>query len=360
MSCHAHRWPTPRPVPQFVEKHCLSGGAGEVSGGKFAVNAAVVREYLTALVKTGRLSEFGDAADAAPEQGQNHRSLAQLLAELQSVAGGGAPAAAPGATLARPLHVIVQAQVGAVSWSEGPWEAQRAQRFSRRPWCLAALLNDHARLASPALDLLGARTSSAVAIPGLSGQPRTFKEVCDPLLQEKGGGFWGAVSSFLWTCLGMFAFFYIMSAGQATFRRFQGSSAGAGVAGALPGGAAGVAASSREGGGMFAAKEYSKVSGVQGARVAHRFACVSPAYGPAVVSRCNRAFLVLRLAHTLSACLPARVAGEPAGEEREDVCGRQGLRRGHCGAAGKRLVRTPVQPWHFCHCLDRLQGLACT
>lgn len=79
------------------------------------------------------------------------------------------------------------------------------------------------------------------------------------VLQEKGGGFWGAVSSFLWTCLGMFAFFYVMSAGQATFRRFQGGSAGAGAAGALPGGAAGVAASSREGGGMFAAKEYSKV-----------------------------------------------------------------------------------------------------
>ncbi|KAL4425466.1 hypothetical protein ABPG75_009482 [Micractinium tetrahymenae] len=175
----------PRATVEFVEKHCLSGGAGEAAGGKFAVNAAVVREYLTALVKTGRLSEFGDAADAAPEQGQSHRSLAQLLAELQAVAGGGAPAAAPGATLARPLHVIVQAQ-------------------------------------------------------------------------EKGSGFWGAVSSFLWTCVGMFAFFYVMSAGQATFRRFQGGSAGAGAAGGLPGGAAGVAASSREGGGMFAAKEYSK------------------------------------------------------------------------------------------------------
>ncbi len=79
------------------------------------------------------------------------------------------------------------------------------------------------------------------------------------VLQEKGGGFWGAVSSFLWTCLGMFAFFYVMSAGQATFRRFQGGSASGGAAGALPGGAAGMAASSREGGGMFAAKEYSKV-----------------------------------------------------------------------------------------------------
>lgn len=129
--------PLPRPPPypaQFVEKHCLSGGAGEAAGGKFAVNAAVVREYLTALVKTGRLSEFGDAADAAPEQGQSHRSLAQLLAELQAVAGGGAPAAAPGATLARPLHVIVQAQVGAAPWArqvrQGHLPRQHAQPAS--------------------------------------------------------------------------------------------------------------------------------------------------------------------------------------------------------------------------------------
>ena len=99
-----------------MERRCLKAGAAAADEGEgkfndFAVNAAVVREYLTALVQTGRLAQFGDNPNAAPAEGQSHRSLPQLLADLQLVARGQQLADAPGATLAQPLHVIVQPMV---------------------------------------------------------------------------------------------------------------------------------------------------------------------------------------------------------------------------------------------------------
>lgn len=107
----------PHPL-QLVEARCLGRGGAPAAalsagttGGRFAVNAAVVREYLTALVVTGRLAQFGDDPSAAPDQGQSHRSLRQLLAELQALSAGRQVADAPGSTVAHPLHVIVQSQV---------------------------------------------------------------------------------------------------------------------------------------------------------------------------------------------------------------------------------------------------------
>ncbi|KAL4860045.1 ATP-dependent zinc metalloprotease FTSH 11 [Chlorella vulgaris] len=106
----------PTAAAEFVERNCLAGGGGQAAGSTFAVNAAVAREYITALVKTGRLSQYGDsAAAAAPSEGQSHRSLPQLLAELQVVAGGSSLTPEPGASLARPLHVIVRGQEKAAS-----------------------------------------------------------------------------------------------------------------------------------------------------------------------------------------------------------------------------------------------------
>ncbi|KAI7841845.1 hypothetical protein COHA_004374 [Chlorella ohadii] len=179
-------------VVDLVEARCLgrSGApaaalSAGATGGRFAVNAAVVREYLTALVVTGRLSQFGDDPSAAPDQGQSHRSLRQLLAELQALSAGQQVPDAPGATVAHPLHVIVQSQ-------------------------------------------------------------------------EKGGsGPLSFLSNFLWSCIGITAVMYVMTAGAAAVRRLQGGGAAA-MPGGLPGASAGMAAATRSEGGMFAAKEYSK------------------------------------------------------------------------------------------------------
>jgi hypothetical protein len=125
----------PEATVDFVERRCLaSGGASGGGGGgtaSFAVNSAVVREYLAALVKTGRLARYGDSPDATPGEGQSHRSLPQLLAELQAAAGGEALRAEPGASLARPLHVVVQAQVG--------WAADSAKQATCMASCRCLL-----------------------------------------------------------------------------------------------------------------------------------------------------------------------------------------------------------------------------
>jgi hypothetical protein len=90
----------------------------------YASNPAVVIEYLKALVATERLNEYADPAGsssssssrgslvgvgATPAPGQDHRSLLVLLKELQGLAGG-APGGseAPGSSLRRPLHVVLQ------------------------------------------------------------------------------------------------------------------------------------------------------------------------------------------------------------------------------------------------------------
>jgi hypothetical protein len=91
----------------------------------YASNPAVVVEYLKALVATERLNEYADSSSsssssskgaamlvgggATPAPGQDHRSLLALLKELQGLAGGGAGVSeAPGSSLRRPLHVVLQ------------------------------------------------------------------------------------------------------------------------------------------------------------------------------------------------------------------------------------------------------------
>jgi hypothetical protein len=48
---------------------------------QYAAGAAVVAEYLRALVVSGKLSQY--AATASPEKGEDHSSMAQLLREMQ-------------------------------------------------------------------------------------------------------------------------------------------------------------------------------------------------------------------------------------------------------------------------------------
>lgn len=100
--------PSLSPLPlQLVESRCLAGTGPPSS--RFPVNSAVVREYLTGLLKSGRLAEYGDGPDAAPPlPGRSHRSLALLLAELRAAAAGEAAPPAPGAAVSTPLHVVVQ------------------------------------------------------------------------------------------------------------------------------------------------------------------------------------------------------------------------------------------------------------
>ena len=46
----------------------------------------MVAEYLRALVLTGQLSEYASAS-ALPDRGEDHRSLSQLLREMQALVG---------------------------------------------------------------------------------------------------------------------------------------------------------------------------------------------------------------------------------------------------------------------------------
>ncbi|KAF6252523.1 hypothetical protein COO60DRAFT_1471478 [Scenedesmus sp. NREL 46B-D3] len=91
----------------------------------FGSSPAVVVEYLKALVATERLNEFADVAAGSGAAGgrgsgaavglgpllapgQDHRSLVALLRDLQGMAEGQAAADEPGASLRRPLHVVLQ------------------------------------------------------------------------------------------------------------------------------------------------------------------------------------------------------------------------------------------------------------
>ncbi|KAL3155675.1 hypothetical protein ABBQ32_012702 [Trebouxia sp. C0010 RCD-2024] len=74
-----------------------------------AVNPAVIVEYLKALVKTNRISQY--SIDGAVGDGQDHRSLSQLLKDLEKQADGDAPSTDEvGSSVSRPLHVVVQNQ----------------------------------------------------------------------------------------------------------------------------------------------------------------------------------------------------------------------------------------------------------
>jgi len=86
--------------------------AGKDNELPYAINAAVVREYLIALVRSGKIKDYsgdGETSIASPPaEGHSHRSLGRLLEEMKAAVHGVPVTATPGTTVAHPLHVIVQ------------------------------------------------------------------------------------------------------------------------------------------------------------------------------------------------------------------------------------------------------------
>ena len=81
-------------------------------GGRVPVNADVVKEYLIALVKTGRIDAYGDDTLIALS-GQSYASLSVLLRDLVEAADGRGPRKdrRPGETASWPLHIAVNGAV---------------------------------------------------------------------------------------------------------------------------------------------------------------------------------------------------------------------------------------------------------
>ncbi|KAL6745182.1 P-loop containing nucleoside triphosphate hydrolase protein [Haematococcus lacustris] len=81
-----------------------------VESKEHASNGAVVAEYMKALVATDKLSSYVSSSSNAQglAAGEDHRSLAQLLKELQQQATAEQADDSPGSSLRRPLHVVVQ------------------------------------------------------------------------------------------------------------------------------------------------------------------------------------------------------------------------------------------------------------
>ncbi|KAK9917669.1 hypothetical protein WJX75_007015 [Coccomyxa subellipsoidea] len=75
---------------------------------RFSLNSAAAAEYLRALVETKRLSKLAEGG--AVELGEDHRSLPDVLRDLQSQLAGQETAQVPGQSLARPLHVMLQTE----------------------------------------------------------------------------------------------------------------------------------------------------------------------------------------------------------------------------------------------------------
>lgn len=126
----------PMSVVEFVEKRCLVEQSKELVSTNitqgapslppqqpvFEVNAAVMKEYLIALVKTEILKEYTDAntvyvaassaaassSSSAAAAAMSHRSFSRLLDEIKAAAGGDPLPSPPGSTNLAPLHVIVQ------------------------------------------------------------------------------------------------------------------------------------------------------------------------------------------------------------------------------------------------------------
>ena len=116
-------------VVDFVEKRILSPPSDPTTQKPFAANAAVVREYITALVKAGRLDTYGNEGEAVAAGGaltatQSHRSLPNLLDQLKQLAGQDDASFAEmisqeslssvGMAATRPLHVYVSGSGSAV------------------------------------------------------------------------------------------------------------------------------------------------------------------------------------------------------------------------------------------------------
>jgi ATP-dependent metalloprotease len=87
----------------------------------YAINAAVVKEYLIALVRSGKIKNYSGDGEitSPPADGHSHRSLGRLLEEMKAAVQGVPVTAAPGTTIAHPLHVIVQGGGGVGAFAGG-------------------------------------------------------------------------------------------------------------------------------------------------------------------------------------------------------------------------------------------------
>eukprot|EP00983_Pelagomonas_calceolata_P030503 957287-Pelagomonas_calceolata.AAC.2 len=65
--------------------HLTTPNTSTTSCSQYASGAAVVAEYLRALVITGKLADY--ASTAPPDRGEDHRSMSQLLREMQTQVG---------------------------------------------------------------------------------------------------------------------------------------------------------------------------------------------------------------------------------------------------------------------------------
>ncbi|CAD7697915.1 unnamed protein product [Ostreobium quekettii] len=77
-----------------------------VESGACAGSAAVVVEYLRALVRTGRVDEYD--GEGGPGGADGHRSLPKLLKDLQVLSGGGDLDLTPGGSARQPLYVSLE------------------------------------------------------------------------------------------------------------------------------------------------------------------------------------------------------------------------------------------------------------
>eukprot|EP00197_Chlamydomonas_leiostraca_P003648 CAMPEP_0202861408 /NCGR_PEP_ID=MMETSP1391-20130828/2816_1 /ASSEMBLY_ACC=CAM_ASM_000867 /TAXON_ID=1034604 /ORGANISM="Chlamydomonas leiostraca, Strain SAG 11-49" /LENGTH=821 /DNA_ID=CAMNT_0049540795 /DNA_START=584 /DNA_END=3045 /DNA_ORIENTATION=+ len=77
-----------------------------VDSKEFATSPRVVGEYLKALVASGQIDKFTSTVESL-NPGEDHRSLSQLLKDLQAQVAGEAGDTAPGSSARRPLHITV-------------------------------------------------------------------------------------------------------------------------------------------------------------------------------------------------------------------------------------------------------------
>lgn len=95
-------------VVEFFESECLVAREGEET---MVVNADVVKEYLVALVKTGRIDAYGDGVVLRGEH-QSYTSLQVLLKDLIRAADGDPTVCKPGESAVWPLHIAVDTAKG--------------------------------------------------------------------------------------------------------------------------------------------------------------------------------------------------------------------------------------------------------
>ncbi|KAK9803020.1 hypothetical protein WJX72_001842 [[Myrmecia] bisecta] len=78
----------------------------QVDSHKFNASPAVMVEYFRALVATDRIAEYAD--ESGTGAGESHRSLSQLMKDVQTRVDGEDGAEAPGQSIKRPLHIVLQ------------------------------------------------------------------------------------------------------------------------------------------------------------------------------------------------------------------------------------------------------------